>query len=107
MQHSVYAGAWYFAAVVHVPAGASAQGGQGGRPPLQKNWDGGGAPPNEKHRKAQKNDESALRAARSARRAKGKACNTTSTTTRDETITPITRYSLVIDKTVNDYRLRQ
>ena len=79
------------------------RGGQGGRPPLQKNWDGGGAPPNEKHRKAQKNDESALRAARSARRAKGKACNTT----RDETITPITRYSLVIDKTVNDYRLRQ
>ena len=43
--------------------GASAQG-AGGRPPPQKNWDGGGAPlpQTKKHRKAQKNDESALRA---------------------------------------------
>ena len=45
-------------------AGASAQGGRGGGRPPKKNWDGGGAPlpQTKKHRKAQKSDESALRA---------------------------------------------
>ena len=51
-------------------------GGQGGGRPSKKIGTGAAPPPNEKHRKAQKNDESALRAARGARRAKGKACNT-------------------------------
>ena len=46
------------------PAGASAQGGAGGRPPPQKKLGRGRRPPpqTKKHRKAQKNDESALRA---------------------------------------------
>ena len=46
-------------------AGASAQGGRGGRPPPPKKIGTGGRPPSpqtKKHRKAQKNDESALRA---------------------------------------------
>ena len=52
--------------------GVGTGGGQGAAAP-KKIGTGAAPPQTKKHRKAQKNDESALRAARSARRAKGKA----------------------------------
>ena len=59
----------------YIQQGRRHRGGQGGGhpPPKKKIGTGAAPPPTKKHRNAQKNDESALRAARIARRTKGKA----------------------------------